>query len=102
MSNSRVAWSAIGRPAGVRKRDTMSEPVNRHDYNLNPVEAKLPLRFNGMEPAAFIKCAYGLGEKLDGPGRYDRKDPVQQELRRIRDWITMAEHDALDARKVGE
>lgn len=77
---------------------TPSEQSNS-DANLNPVEAKLPLKFNGIEPAEFIKRAYGLGRKLDGPGRFDMKDPVQQELRRIRDWITMAEHDALESRR---
>jgi hypothetical protein len=71
------------------------------DANLNPVEAKLPLTFNGIKPAEYIKRAYGLGGDLNGPGRFDMRDPVQQELRRIRDWITMAEHDALEARKVG-
>lgn len=70
----------------------------RSDANLNPVEAKLPLTFNGLKPAEFIKRAYGLGAALDGPGRFDMNDPVQKELRLIRDWITMAEHDALEAR----
>ena len=68
------------------------------DANLNPSEGRTPLRINGMRPAEFIKRAYGLGADLNGPGRYERDDPVQAELRRIRDWITMAEKDALDAR----
>jgi hypothetical protein len=41
------------------------------DANLNPVEARLPLRFNGLEPVEFIKRAYGLGADLSGPGRFD-------------------------------
>jgi hypothetical protein len=57
------------------------------------------LRINGEDPASFIKKAYGLGGDLSGPGRFDMDDSVQKELRRIRDYITMAEHDALDARK---
>ena len=56
------------------------------------------LMINGENPASFIKKAYGFGVDLSGPGRYDVNDPVQTELRRIRDWITMAEHDALEAR----
>lgn len=58
-----------------------------------------PLKINGVKPAHLIKCAYDLGVDLSGPGRYDQRDPVQQQLRRIKDWITMAEHDALDSRK---
>lgn len=66
--------------------------------NLNPVEAKLPLKFNGLAPAEFIKRAYGLDE-LGGPGRFDMRDPVQEELRRIKGWIQMAEYDALESRR---
>lgn len=57
------------------------------------------LRINGIPAAKFAKRAYDLGDKLDGPGHYDPRDPVQSKLRRVRDWITMAEHDALDSRK---
>lgn len=57
------------------------------------------LRINGIPAARFAKRAYDLGDNLDGPGRYDMSDPTQARLRRVRDWITMAEHDALDARK---
>ena len=57
------------------------------------------LVFNGSHPACYIKVSYGLGVKLDGPGNFDMSDPTQAELRRIRDWVRMAEHDALDARK---
>lgn len=59
------------------------------------------LEINGVPAAKFIKEAYGLGEKLDGPGRYDLNDPVQKELRTIRGLITMAESDALQARRKG-
>jgi hypothetical protein len=57
------------------------------------------LRINGVPAARFIKRAYDLGDDLNGPGRFDMTDATQGELRRIRDWITMAEQDALDARK---
>lgn len=57
------------------------------------------LALEGSHVACFIKDAYDLGVKLDGPGRYDLGDPVQTQLRAIRDWITMAERDALDSRK---
>jgi hypothetical protein len=41
----------------------------------------------------YIKDAYGL---LDGQTpRFDMKDSRQTALRRIKDLITMAEHDAL-------
>lgn len=69
------------------------------DENLNPKEAALPLRINGVRAAEFIKRAYGLGVDLNGVGRFDMDDPVQQELRNIKGWIQMAERDALDARK---
>jgi hypothetical protein len=59
------------------------------------------LEINGVPAAKFIKEAYGLGEDLSGPGRYDLQDPTQTELRQIRDWISMAEHDALQARSEG-
>lgn len=72
---------------------------NRIDANLNPVEAALPLRINGMKASTFIKRAYGLGGDLNGPGRYELGDPVQTELRHIKGWIEMAERDALDARR---
>jgi hypothetical protein len=42
----------------------------------------------------FIKGAYGLM-----PGqtpRFDLKDPTQTALRRIRDWVRMAEADAIN------
>jgi len=71
----------------------------KKDDNLNPVEARTPLRINGVKAAEFIKRAYGLGDELSGVGRYDLKDPVQTELRHIKGWIEMAERDALDARK---
>lgn len=57
------------------------------------------LRINGVPAAKFIKRAYDLGDKLDGPGRFDMKDPVQRQLRNVRDWVRMAESDALDSRK---
>jgi hypothetical protein len=56
------------------------------------------LLINGVEAATFIKNAYDLRDDLSGPGRYDLDDPVQTELRCIRDWITMAENDALKSR----
>jgi hypothetical protein len=59
------------------------------------------LRINGIHAARFAKRAYDLGDKLDGPGRYDLNDPTQAKLRRVRDWIRMAEHDALESRKAG-
>lgn len=61
-------------------------------------EARQPLRLNDMRAVDFIRRAYDLGTDLNGPGRYDMNDPIQAELRRIKDWITMAEHDALQAR----
>lgn len=57
------------------------------------------LRINGVHAATFAKRAYDLGDKLDGPGRFDMNDPTQAKLRRVRDWITMAESDALASRK---
>jgi len=68
------------------------------DENLNPVEAKVPLRINGIPAAEFIKRAHGLGADCNGTGRYDHDDPIQAELRRIAGWIEMARHDALAAR----
>ncbi len=56
------------------------------------------LRINGIPAAKFAKRAYDLGDKLDGPGRYDMNDKTQAKLRRVRDWIRMAEQDALDSR----
>ena len=53
------------------------------------------LRINGIHAAKFAKRAYGLGDDLDGPGRFDMKDPTQAKLRRVRDWISMAENDAI-------
>lgn len=58
------------------------------------------LRINGIHAAKFAKRAYDLGDKLDGPGRFDMNDPTQAKLRRVRDWIRMAEQDALDSREV--
>jgi hypothetical protein len=75
------------------------EMKQRTDDNLNPVEASLPLRINGIKAAEFIKRAYGLGPDLNGPGRFDMSDPVQTELRHVKGWIEQAERDALDARK---
>ncbi len=69
------------------------------DDNLNPTEAKTPLRINGIKAAEFIKRAYGLGANLNGEGRFDMDDPVQAELRNVKGWIQMAEHDALESRK---
>lgn len=57
------------------------------------------LRINGIHAARFAKRAYGLGDDLQGPGNYDPKDPTQAGLRRVRDWIRMAEHDALQSRR---
>ena len=57
------------------------------------------LRINGIPAAKFAKRAYDLGDDLQGPGRYDQSDPTQRKLRNVRDWIRMAESDALDARK---
>lgn len=57
------------------------------------------LIINGERAVDFIRRAYDLGTDLNGPGRYDLKDPVQAELRRIKGWIEMAEHDALQARR---
>jgi hypothetical protein len=56
------------------------------------------LRINGVHAARFAKRAYDLGDDLKGPGRFDMKDPTQAKLRRVRDWIQMAERDALDSR----
>lgn len=58
-----------------------------------------PLKINGVKPADFIKLAYDLGVDLKGPGRYDLSDPIQTELRRVSDWVKMAEHDALESRR---
>lgn len=74
-----------------------TKTASRKDDNLNPVEAKTPLRINGVEAAEFIKRAYGLGGDLTGPGRADFSDPVQTELRHIKGWIEMAERDVRDA-----
>jgi hypothetical protein len=71
----------------------------RQDDNLNPAEASLPLRINGIKAAEFIKRAYGLGADLNGEGRFDMSDPVQTELRHVKGWIEQAERDALEARK---
>lgn len=57
------------------------------------------LRINGIHAARFAKRAYDLGDDLRGPGRFDLSDPTQAKLRRVRDWIRMAEQDALDSRK---
>jgi hypothetical protein len=79
---------------------TTTDPqATKRDNNLNPREGRLPLKLNGMNPAEFIKLAYGFGADLNGPGRYDLDDPVQTELRHIKGWIQMAERDASDARK---
>ncbi|MGD0386770.1 MAG: hypothetical protein ABSB73_11630 [Solirubrobacteraceae bacterium] len=59
----------------------------------------MPLLINGVPAARFIKRAYDLGDDCNGPGRYDLDDPTQKDLRMVRDWITMAEHDALDSRR---
>lgn len=56
------------------------------------------LEINGVPAIKFIRAAYDLGENLDGPGRYDMHDEVQQDLRNIKGWIQMAEHDALEGR----
>ena len=55
------------------------------------------LEINGKPAVEFIKEAYGVHPS--GEPRYDLDDPVQTELRQIRDWITMAERDALKGRK---
>lgn len=55
------------------------------------------LRINGIHAAKFAKRAYDLGDDLRGPGRFDMRDPTQAKLRRVRDWIRMAESDAIDA-----
>jgi hypothetical protein len=78
---------------------TETTTKRRKDDNLNPTEARCPLRINGIKAAEFIKRAYGLGGDLNGAGRFDLNDPVQTELRHIKGWIEMAERDALDARK---
>lgn len=57
------------------------------------------LTIEGVPAAQFIKEAYDLGADLNGAGRYDLNDPVQRQLRHIRGWIQMAEHDALGSRK---
>jgi hypothetical protein len=62
-------------------------------------EAKQPLTINGMRAVDFIRRAYDLGTDLNGPGRYDHHDPIQSELRNIKGWIEMAEHDALQSRR---
>lgn len=77
--------------------ETATKAKRRKDDNLNPTEARTPLRINGVKAAEFIKRAYGLGDNLNGDGRYDLKDPVQTELRAIKGWIEMAERDARDA-----
>jgi hypothetical protein len=59
-------------------------------------EATTPLRINGMRAVDFIRRAYDLGTDLNGLGRFDMKDPIQSELRNIKGWIEMAEHDALE------
>jgi hypothetical protein len=69
------------------------------DPREEPITDDLPLKINGVDAATFIKLAYGLRADLSGPGHFDLDDPVQTELRHIRDWITMAEKDALDSRK---
>lgn len=63
------------------------------------------LRINGIPAAKFAKRAYDLGDDLKGPGRFDMKDPTQAKLRNVRDWIRMAESDAIDseaARRAGK
>lgn len=65
-------------------------------FRCNPTDE---LRINGIPAAKFAKRAYDLGDDLKGPGRFDMSDPVQAKLRRVRDWIRMAEQDALDSRK---
>jgi hypothetical protein len=57
------------------------------------------LRINGLHAAKFAKRAYDLGDDLRGPGRYDMKDPTQAKLRNVREWIRMAESDALNSRQ---
>jgi len=57
------------------------------------------LRINGVPAATYAKRAYGLGDDLAGPGNYDLMDPTQARLRRVRDWISMAEQDALASRR---
>lgn len=49
---------------------------------------------NGVEAVRFIKMAYGL--LPEQTPRFDLSDPTQTALRRIKDWITMAEADALN------
>jgi hypothetical protein len=58
-----------------------------------------PLQINGVDAVRFIKRAFDLDDDLNGPGRYELKDPIQTELRNIKGWIQMAEHDALESRK---
>jgi hypothetical protein len=49
---------------------------------------------NGIPAVEFIKGAYGLLPHQTA--RFDMGDPVQTALRRVKDWITMAEADALN------
>ena len=83
-----------------QQRERATKAALRQPDDLLVTEAMLPLTINGMRAPDFIKRAYGLGADCNGPGRFDIHDPVQAELRRIGDWIAMAEKDALDARRV--
>lgn len=56
------------------------------------------LTINGIPAVTFIKDVYGLNEDLSGPGYYDLSDPIQTQLRHIKGWIEMAQHDALQSR----
>lgn len=58
------------------------------------------LTIDGIPAATFIKEAYGLNDDLSGPGFYDLDDPTQTQLRHIKGWIEMAQHDALKARRI--
>lgn len=58
------------------------------------------LSINGVPAAKFIKEAYRFDSDEYPFGCYDHSDPVQVQLRHIKGWIQMAEHDALEARNV--
>lgn len=53
---------------------------------------------NGNRAIDFIKGAFGLA--TGQTPRFDLADPTQTALRRIKDWVTMAEADALKERPV--
>lgn len=77
-----LVW-AIGRVASADVKD--ADPTRKGDGE--------PL-LDGQPAAHFIKSAYGL---LSGQTpRFDLSDPTQAALRRISDWVRMAEADALN------